>query len=80
MLVDENVVKCRCGRLFVVRDWPSRCHCGRMAHRGLGDWVSHQLARVGITKERVSAWLGRMCLCKRRQERLNKLWSWRHGK
>ena len=39
--------------------------------RGLGDMVAAGLSAVGITKERVSAALGRPCGCKGRQEALN---------
>jgi hypothetical protein len=38
---------------------------------GLGDMVSSALSAVGITKERVSAAIGRDCGCKGRQEALN---------
>jgi len=44
--------------------------------RELGDLVSDALATVGITKERVSTWLGRPCGCGQRQERLNQLSRW----
>ena len=39
--------------------------------RGLGDMVSSALSSVGITKERVSAAVGRPCGCAERQEALN---------
>ena len=38
---------------------------------GLGDMVAAGLEAVGITKERVSAAIGRDCGCKGRQEALN---------
>jgi len=38
---------------------------------GLGDWVARGLEAVGITKARVSRWLGRDCGCGRRQAALN---------
>ena len=41
--------------------------------KGLGDMVAAGLSSVGITKERVSAFLGRDCGCPKRQEALNKL-------
>lgn len=44
--------------------------------KGLGDAVAYALGVVGITKERVSSWLGRPCNCKERQERLNRLGAW----
>ena len=40
---------------------------------GLGDMVASGLAKVGITKERVSRVLGRDCGCAKRQQRLNDL-------
>lgn len=39
--------------------------------RGLGDMTADALAAIGITKERVSYWLGRDCGCKANQEWLN---------
>jgi hypothetical protein len=42
----------------------------------LGDQVESVLSTVGITKERVSRWLGRPCNCPARQEKLNKLGNW----
>lgn len=44
----------------------------------LGDAVARFLQRLGITSERVSAWLGRDCGCKARQTSLNRLivWGW----
>ena len=38
---------------------------------GLGDMVSSALTAVGITKERVSAAIGRPCGCAKRQAALN---------
>lgn len=43
------------------------------AKPGLGDMVANGLASVGITKERVSAVLGRDCGCAKRQAALNEL-------
>lgn len=40
---------------------------------GLGDIVAASLERIGITKERVSKWLGSPCHCSERQKRLNQL-------
>jgi len=42
----------------------------------LGDAVEAALRTVGITKERVSTWLGRPCKCPERQEMLNRLSRW----
>ena len=43
------------------------------ARPGLGDIVAAGLSAVGITKERVSAVVGRDCGCQKRQEALNAL-------
>ena len=43
------------------------------ARTGLGDMVSSALSAVGITKERVSAAIGRPCACGQRQQALNEL-------
>lgn len=42
----------------------------------LGDDVEKALTLVGITKSRVSKWLGHDCKCKERQEKLNRLGAW----
>jgi hypothetical protein len=42
----------------------------------LGDKVKQALERVGISEERVSAFLGRPCRCKERQRKLNALHAW----
>ncbi len=44
----------------------------------LGDNVETALKTVGITSERVSAWLGRPCGCPERKRRLNNLGAWAH--
>lgn len=44
--------------------------------KGLGDRVEQALALVGITSERVTAWLKRPCNCEERKRRLNQLGSW----
>ena len=41
--------------------------------RGLGDMTADALAAIGITKERVSQWLGRPCRCPERQAWLNEI-------
>lgn len=50
----------------------------------LGDKIEQALSLVGVTKERVSNWLGEPCDCKERQEKLNQLSRWTkriiHGK
>jgi hypothetical protein len=42
----------------------------------LGDAVEKALTAVGITSERVTAFLGRECGCAERKEKLNRLSSW----
>lgn len=42
----------------------------------LGDYAAAALEAVGVTKERVSAWLGRPCKCPERQEKLNQWGAW----
>lgn len=42
----------------------------------LGDVVHEALSFVGITPERVSAWLGRPCKCLERHEKFNNLSRW----
>lgn len=42
----------------------------------LGEFVSQALAKVGVTPEKVSSWLGRPCGCKERKEKLNDLHRW----
>ena len=54
--------------LALIRD---RYADAQPARPGLGDMVAAGLAAVGITKERVSAAIGRPCNCGARQEALN---------
>lgn len=42
----------------------------------LGDTISHALAIIGITEQRVSRWIGAPCGCKERQDKLNALGYW----
>lgn len=42
----------------------------------LGDAVGKALAIVGITDERVSAWVGSPCRCPERRAKLNALHGW----
>lgn len=44
--------------------------------RGFGDLISSALATVGITEERVSAWVGGECGCAARKDKLNRLGAW----
>lgn len=41
----------------------------------LGDRVARALEAVGVTKDRVSAWLGDCC-CEERRQKLNQLDLW----
>ena len=68
--IDPHSLRCRvCGA--AVSAPHVRRNCGRPPARGLGDMVSSALSAVGITKERVSAAIGRPCGCAERQEALN---------
>jgi hypothetical protein len=42
----------------------------------LGDHVASALEKVGITKERVTSFLGKPCPCAKRQRKLNQLDAW----
>lgn len=42
----------------------------------LGDFVESALSRIGITKDRVEAWLGEECNCEERKQKLNQLHLW----
>ena len=44
--------------------------------RGLGDMLEQALTAVGVTKERVSEWLGKPCGCEERKKKLNELSAW----
>lgn len=60
----------RCGRRVKLQsEKPPVAVC--KAGPGLGDMVASGLGAVGITKERVSAVLGRPCNCPERQAKLN---------
>lgn len=50
-----------------------KCGVQPMRSPGLGDFVAGCLSAVGITKERVSRWLGYDCGCAKRQARWNEL-------
>ena len=43
---------------------------------GLGDAVEKALSAVGVTKERVEAWVGGPCGCEERRDKLNALGAW----
>lgn len=47
-----------------------------MQTSGLGDVIESALSAVGVTKERVEAFVGRPCGCRERQEKLNALGAW----
>lgn len=42
----------------------------------LGDRIAEALSVIGVTDERITAWLGKPCGCKERQEKLNQLHRW----
>jgi hypothetical protein len=42
----------------------------------LGDRIKQALECVGVSEDRVSAFLGRPCRCKERQRKLNALGAW----
>ena len=42
----------------------------------LGDMASAALAKVGITEDRVTDWLGRPCGCNERRLKLNQFGQW----
>lgn len=42
----------------------------------LGDIIEQALITVGVTKDRVSFWLGTDCGCSERQQKLNQLGYW----
>lgn len=44
--------------------------------RGFGDLIASALSTVGITEERVAAWVGGECNCAARREKLNRLGEW----
>lgn len=44
--------------------------------RLFGDWIEVTLSSVGITKERVTEWLGEECNCEERKQKLNQLHAW----
>jgi hypothetical protein len=68
-----------CGRRAIVPTSTLRifCACGHQQLNGpvpgLGDRVAAGLAKIGVTKARVSKLLGRPCKCPKRQRRLNEL-------
>lgn len=49
------------------------------ASLGWGDRLGMALAKIGITDESVSAWVGAPCNCPERRERLNRLGRWVTG-
>jgi hypothetical protein len=72
---DNDAKTCpRCG--FVAKARDARKGCTAAASRGFGDVVASGLSTIGITKERVSRWLGFDCKCSQRQAKWNEL-GWR---
>lgn len=67
--IDPETLRCvACGSQFRFKDTRSNCGTPRP---GLGDMVAAGLSAIGITKERVTAAVGRDCGCKGRQEAMN---------
>ncbi len=48
----------------------------QLKQANIGDHVEKALETVGITKERLEAWLGRPCKCRERKRRLNEIGQW----
>lgn len=48
----------------------------RFNDHGLGDRIEQALTILGITKERISKWVGKPCGCPERKEKLNRLGRW----
>ena len=42
----------------------------------LGNLIESALAKVGITSEKVSTFLGKPCSCKKRRDKLNQVDAW----
>ena len=42
----------------------------------LGDRIERALNTVGVSQERVERWIGGLCQCKERKEKLNRLHAW----
>lgn len=75
---DEGGISCSvCGR-FVRGDFPTTtvAICG-LNHKkkliAVGDLAAKALSAVGITKERVSAVMGKKCNCASRQSKMNQI-------
>jgi len=69
----NGTVVCMQCRTLAVQFSPGRWRCDLCAKPGLGDMFAAGLAAVGITKERVSAVLGKPCGCAKRQAAANRL-------
>lgn len=64
----------KCGRTATIRSGkPPVAQCNDKPTPGLGDIVAACLSALGLTKERVSRWLGYDCGCAKRQARWNEL-------
>lgn len=77
------------GRCTVFNLYPrirACCECSDLSNKGfsshdrehklLGDQIEGLLTSVGITKERVTNWLGVECDCEERRMKLNMLHTW----
>lgn len=69
----DGHARCRCGFKVACRgsEVLHKCRPAPARPAGLGDVVAAGLEAVGITKARVSRWLGRPCRCRQRQAALN---------
>lgn len=51
-------------------------HTSTPVRPGWGDRLQRAFAKVGVTDESVSAWIGAPCKCPERREKLNRLGRW----
>jgi hypothetical protein len=80
-LNDDELWECpTCGYVYPKkRPKPPRKRCPnrpKETRKLLGDHIHAALSAIGITEERVSAWLGRPCGCGKRRKKLNRLDAW----
>ena len=74
-IIDPKSFRCRvCGAAVsaphVIRN------CGTLPRPGLGDMVAASLSEIGITKQRVEAFVGGPCGCDGRQKAMNAAGAW----
>lgn len=81
---DVKCLVCKRPRMAAIRNVARMCAGARhgitdpqfASPLPLGDYIESGLSAIGITKERVAAWLGSCGGCNDRQARLNQLGSW----